>query len=688
MHQSFGEGEQFSLDSSFFGVVANVISDSLIELPTEQLCCLVLSKLGHPVLDIRLRAFQLAVALDPETDISFLPAVGSSAPNVYRQAQKGISVRLAELYADHAVAYLSESTIRLSQLEAPRRQATLAVLPAWIGVIELDESSAMPNLIYLAIRFADDHLDDVRDILLAFGATTSLVKFLFDQGGRRKSPEFVAHAQRIIACLAQGDDNLFDEICSFVEPSAMASITDEPPEAGSLIDALISAPRSQTFSTGQLALLFAGELLPFKSDIDKLPTLLHVAVIHADHAGSDLREQCQSVLFQVLRAWVAASGGSEQHLATLHRTPFWRAEDDGAKSAFLAPPKMTTLVLRILAILTPLQPRIRQIWGELALGWATSCPIRHLACRSFQLFRILSPKVSSRMISDTLARLSSTIASSSPEIQAFNLEVLRTFAAIVQDTDLGAHPQIFWCTVACLSTPYEEEFIDVIELFSHVLDKTNLSDPTVIQHLLSSRPPEWVGPSPHLQTLLLPGLRSSKTSMLTFDLVRRLASCAASDLIDPPEERLLHGFVAALPWMLQSTDLGEPNEDLTMMALDLASLAEESNPSLGRLLTSFAHARFRAKDDFIRQAASLLRDYLKSHALDIVVVLLGFVLNTHDWMREKAMQVLKLVFMSPEARKSSSTGTSCYNRYFASSPRNTRRKLSTFWTCPSSRMRQ
>jgi hypothetical protein len=666
---------------------------------------LALSKLGHPVLDIRLRAFQLTQSLDAGAEGGnghILPAIGSSTANVYRQAQRQMANRLAEVYSDHALAFLRESSTRLSQLEAPRRQATLSILTPWLSRLDLapDASDSTPeemagdyealsNLMYLAIRFSDDHLDEIKEIFMSFASnlrssnTTALVKFLFEQGGKRKSPEFVNHAQRIMACLAQSDagDMVFEDICNFVEPSAMATVVESdvaPSPMTSLVDldSLMAATsaRQQTFSTGQLALLFASELLPYRlGDIElyrRLPTLLHVALVHSDHSGAVLREQCQGVLFQVLRTWISDTSSvsgdtnaiwqaAEHKTATLARsrnTAFWKAEDTGGPdSAFLAPPKMTMMIMKILGILLPLQPKIRQQWGELALSWATSCPIRHLACRSFQVFRILSPKVSARMVSDTLARLSSTVASASPEIQAFNLEVIRTFATIVQNLNAGEllnHPQIFWCAAACLTTPYEEEYSEVVELLSHILDKTNLADPAVVAHLVSSRPKDWVGPPAHLQALLLPGLRSSKTAMMAFDLIRRLASSPHDELIDGEDDRFIHGFLAALPWMLHSTDVGEPNEDLGMMALDLAALADaQGNPSFSRLLTSFAHARFRAKDDFIRQAASLIHDYMATHALDIVTLLAGFVLNDNDWMREKSMQILKLILEFPEARE-------------------------------------
>ncbi|ORY25725.1 putative cell polarity protein [Naematelia encephala] len=704
LHQSFGEGEQFTLDSSFFGVVAAVLAERLVELPIEQLACLALSKLGHPATDIRQRAFQLVEALDPTArkELSkLLPAVGSAAPSVYRKAQRQLAMRLADTFADNAPGFLSECTNRLSQLEAPRRQATLSILPPWLEVLEVAaESNRSPedatidhqilsNLMYIAVRFSDDHLDDIQEIFLAFAGstnsrnTTALVKYLFEQGSKRRSPEFVTHAQRIMACLAQSEagSDMFEEICNFVEPSAMAALpeADVPPSPMTSLanlDTLMSAPsaRSQSFSTGQLALLFAGELLPHQLDdmelSSRLPTLLHIALVHSDHASSALREQCQSVLFQVLRVWICDMSNVPQEdapaiwstaelktnaLAKSRSTTFWKVEDDSAtQTALSAPTKMVSFIMKVLGILLPLQPRIRQQWGELALAWATSCPIRHLACRSFQVFRILSPRVNPRMVSDTLARLSSTVGSSSPEIQIFNQEVLKTFASIVRNlssTDVQIHPQIFWCAVACLTTPFENEFLEVVDLLSHLLDKTNLSDPSVAQQLLSFRPPDWVGPPPHLQSLLLVGLRSSKTALMTFDLIRRLASAPYDELIDPAADRLLHGFIAALPWMLQSADLGEPNEDLAMMALDLAAIADaQNNPGFSRLLTSFARVKFRSKDDFIRQAASLLRDFMPTHGLEILTLLLGFVLNTEDWMREKGMQVLKLLLQFPEAR--------------------------------------
>lgn len=700
LHQSFGEGEQFGLDASFFGVLADILSEGTVQLPIQQLCCLTLSKLGHPVVDVRLRAFQLATSLlrdsPQQVDLAaLLPATSSSVPSIFREAQQDIASKVANAYTETALSFVSECSERLSQFEAPRRPATLAILPGWLELIDLAdldeeqahlESQTLSSLVYLAVRFFHDHTEEIVRILEAFagdrmsGNMNALIKHLFEQSGKRRSPEFVAQAQRIVACLArcEGADMVFDDICNFVEPASMAALTETEPEPSASdslanLDAVMAGGSSHSFSTGQLAFIFATDMLPYRlRDVDmakQLPTLLHVALSQCDSPSAFVRGQAQTGLFQILRAWISdlsnvssskdvaaiwtAAEGKLSALARNKADAFWRADDQGDHStAFSAPTKMTGMIVKTLGIILPLQPKIRQTWGEIALTWATSCPIRHIACRSFQIFRVLSPKVNTKMVSDILARMSSTIASSSSEIQTFNREVLRTLTCIVQSLQMGdmaAYPQMFWCATACLSTPYEDEYSEVIELLSHVLDKTNLSDSSVVEHLQSYQPPDWVGPRPHLQALLLVGLRSNKTDMLSFDLIRRLASVTAPDLIDEPQDRLINGFIAALPWMLHSTDLGEPNEELATMALDLAALAED-HPSLPRLLTSFAKVKFRSKDDFIRQACSLLRDFLPTHALQIIKLLVAFVLNDNDWMREKSMQVLQLVLQNPEVR--------------------------------------
>lgn len=111
-------------------------------------------------------------------------------------------------------------------------------------------------------------------------------------------------------------------------------------------------------------------------------------------------------------------------------------------------------------------------------------------------------------------------------------------------------------------------------------------------------------------------------------------------------------FTAVLPWCLHGMDQDTLDPSLIDLAEDITSIAErEGKLSIQRLMTSFSKSRFRTKDDFLRQAVGCLREhFLPSNGFRVIEVLLGFCLNSRDWMREKTMLILKLVFQSPEAK--------------------------------------
>ena len=48
---------------------------------------------------------------------------------------------------------------------------------------------------------------------------------------------------------------------------------------------------------------------------------------------------------------------------------------------------LSALIKDIIELFAIVVPSIAQDWGDVALEWSTSCPIRHIACRSLQIFR-------------------------------------------------------------------------------------------------------------------------------------------------------------------------------------------------------------------------------------------------------------------------------------------------------------
>lgn len=115
----------------------------------------------------------------------------------------------------------------------------------------------------------------------------------------------------------------------------------------------------------------------------------------------------------------------------------------------------------------------------------------------------------------------------------------------------------------------------------------------------------------------------------------------------------MHLFVASLPWCLVAMDDDDFSPEIVALAEDLSRIAaSEGKSGIQRLMLSFAKNRFRTKDDFLRGAVSSIREYfLPQQAFEVVTQLLGFVLNSRDFMREKTLLLLKLVVQSPDARE-------------------------------------
>lgn len=615
--QSCAEGDQFDVRRSFFSIVVDAILGPRPPLMSfAQKAFLALMKLGHPDVGIRRKAFQLLEHIQAE-DIQLLahfqPAVGSSAPSIFLRAQRQIAVTLADRFSSSAGEVLSECTLRLSQVEAIRRPIILAICPAFLAHIDLNRTAtaatvaasssasaddyspttglvppassspfsaqlALSNLLFIAVRFGEQHPTEMQDIWISLACgpfpnnCNSIIKFLIQQCSRRSSLEFVLHAKRVIASLAESPigPTVFEDLCGFIEPAAMVQspvVEDprSPPANGSAsfipdLDALFPLPtKSHALTTGQLALLFVGEMMLERArepSLDsRLSVLLHATLTLVDHPTSLIREQAQTLLFQILWAWTCEAGEVEEgtdwsalrqtisDLWDVRSMLFWpqdiasssSSSSSSAAGELRAPEKMDALVSKVLDVLEPFHPDLRHTWGALAVDWATSCPNRHLACRSFQLFRVLVPVVTARMLADMLGRLSNTIADPSPENNSFCREILFSFCGIVRSMDgedLLAYPQLFWGTAACLSTTVEAEFKVVLDLLGLLLDRLELEEPEVVHVLLENQPRHWHGDELRLQVLLLPGLRSSVTDEATFHLLGRLAKIDSHHLID------------------------------------------------------------------------------------------------------------------------------------------------------------
>ncbi|KAJ9476862.1 Cell morphogenesis protein PAG1 [Pseudozyma hubeiensis] len=613
----------------------------------------------------------------------------------------------------------------------------------------------LSNLFCLTVRYGDEHNFEIQEIWSSLVAASddlqsadAVVSFLIAQGLHFRSEQVVIHSKRVVSCIShtEAGPHIFEQLCTIIEPSRMiqvprnASAPSPDPDHRHLFRAdltrLLPEPEpTLAFSEGQLALFYVGEMAYERRDQLEtcLPTLLHAIFMHIDSRSAFVRTQMVKLFEQLLRCSIsigtiqvshAVQPGSSTHIVVdLERTLAAKAQVERlfARRAFAnwdaetsdedndGPTKMPKNLLNTahdtLSVVEPFFSSFREDWGAVALTWAASNPIRHMACRSFQVFRALQPSVTPSMMVTILGRLADTVSDHKPEVHRFTLEVLYALNLVVKRCEPFNREflaQTWWATLACLSTVNEAEFAESVSILENLVDRLDIGSPDVIAYLVQNCPEGWEGDFGVLRILVSRGLRSSETSAPTFRLMAKLAKCRDPALIDFDDRcRLGYLFVAGLPWFLQATEEGlevaggsvtskndprkaaaassaakRPGSDqgsastgsasniatpiltavetqmVLEMAADLAATASHLEMrDLERVATSIARSRFRTKDDLIRQVVNCIRaHYLAEHGPEMAVLLLGVVLNRNEWMRRQSMQVLKMFFQALDTR--------------------------------------
>ena len=97
---------------------------------------------------------------------------------------------------------------------------------------------------------------------------------------------------------------------------------------------------------------------------------------------------------------------------------------------------------------------LRAQWGPLAATWAIQCNSRHVACRSHQVYRALSPKFTVEACQSLLHSIHRCLMEPDhPLVLSFALEAVITLQQIVSNlhpNKLILYPQLFWACVVRL----------------------------------------------------------------------------------------------------------------------------------------------------------------------------------------------------------------------------------------------
>lgn len=406
---------------------------------------------------------------------------------------------------------------------------------------------------------------------------------------------------------------------------------------------------------------------------EQIPLLLQVILVLWDHYTPVVQDQAREMLVHLIHELVISkieddtTGIDKRSIEDFvenvrqHDTKVvWNYDDKNGKdaedSSSKVPDSMAYVAGEVLKFFSLAYPGLREAWGRVALNWATSCPVRHLACRSFQLFRCILSSLDQQMLSDMLARLSNTISDEESDIQTFSMEILTTLRAIIEalaPQDLIQYPQLFWTTCACLDTIHEGEFMESLLMLDRFLDKLDLGDSTVLQILEDSCPDRWEGKFEGLAHLTYKGVRSSLCLDRSLRLLERLVVLPSSRIVGG-DSRLVYTILANLPRFLRSFDPSVKCTAVRTTAEVLARVAEEQFQcsTLSEALTAFSLKRYRQDKDFLAQTLSAIRAaFFPDLEFGSLVFLLSLLMNKIDWMKINTMEVLCVLLPEIDMRK-------------------------------------
>ncbi|EDN92736.1 hypothetical protein SS1G_08599 [Sclerotinia sclerotiorum 1980 UF-70] len=640
---------------SYFGVVTEVLIEYPdYPMPFWRLLGIGLYTLGSELSDIRIKSARILRALEERQQRSskiqdFDISISDKTKAVYKLAQFEISKRLSANHSELAFLIFSEFTMYFKELQAgPQRNVVAAILP-WIQIIELqlDPNGGptaqsyvlLANLFEITIRCSSSLHNEVQALWQALatgphaGNVQLVLDFIMSLCLDRREQNFVEYAKQIVVFLSStpAGGKVVEFLLMQITPKAMVpnekrEFLPPPPDVGKLpymaelSEALPIGNKQTGLSLGQLSLILLVDLMvsPVQLVAENVPLLLQVVTVLWDHYIPLVQEQAREMLIHLIHELVISQiddestdpskNSIEDFIESIRRHDpkvIWHYDDNSGKvydQENKVPAGMELLTREVVRDFEVKYPGIQEQWAKLSLTWATSCPVRHLACRSFQVFRCTLTSLDQPMLADMLIRLSNTIADLENSTQLFSIEILTTLRTLIrklEPADLLTFPQLFWTTCACLDTINEQEFLEASHMLEELLAKLNLDDSSVRDLLAQGRPTSWEGSFGGIQALIYKGVRSSACLETTLTILNKLVTLPGDDLIGD-NSRLLFAVLANFPGFLNAMDQKNIDQKSIRTAELLAAVAEAQGCStISRALSGFAGSRYRSSKDFL-----------------------------------------------------------------------------------------
>ncbi|KAG9238474.1 cell morphogenesis protein-like protein PAG1 [Amylocarpus encephaloides] len=693
---------------SYFEVVTQVLLEHAdYPMPFWRLLGIGLYALGSELSEIRSKSARVLRALEERQQKSskiqdYDISISDKTKAVYKLAQFEISKRLSKQHSELAFLIFSEFTAYFKDLQPDAQRNMVAVILPWIQIIELQVDPnggptahsyvLLANLFELTIKSSSALHHEVQALWQALatgphaGNVQLVLDFIMSLCLDRREQNFVEYAKQIVVFLSStpAGVKVVEFLLMQITPKAMIpnekrELIPPPPDAvklpyvAELSESLPMGAKQAGFSLGQLSLILLVDLMvsPDQLVADNVPLLLQVVTVLWDHYIPLVQEQAREMLIHLLHELVISKTDDEFTMATkksiedfiesIRRHDMdvvWAYEDNNGKvddHDNKVPTGMEVLTTEVVKNFELTYPSIQGQWAKLSLTWATSCPVRHLACRSFQIFRCILTTLDQPMLADMLARLSNTIADDDSDVQTFSMEILTTLKTLIcklEPQGLLDFPQLFWTTCACLDTINEREFLEALGMLEELMAKLDLGDLSVRRSLMEGLPPKWEGKFKGLQQLVYKGLRSSLCLELTLKTLNELIQLPNDELIGD-DSRLLFAVLANFPGFLHAMDQNSIDAKTVKTAGILAEVAESSGcNTIARALSGFAASRYRSSKDFLSQLVSALREaFFPQFDFGSLTFLMGLLTNSIPHFKLKTMRILCAVIPDIDMRK-------------------------------------
>jgi hypothetical protein len=182
-----------------------------------------------------------------------------------------------------------------------------------------------------------------------------------------------------------------------------------------------------SFSMGGVASTLVVDLVTEAGSIAMSPYLsqiLHFAFIQMDHFITIISDQMRILLVNVIDMMFPNSRANAKFDNLIARVKnnrtkrLWLYEDISPRNRVITSFKeMGDILDDVISLLYTVDPSLHESWRNIALSYAVGSQVRHIACRSLQIFRLLKPTFNQRILGDLLNRLSTTIADPAEELQ-------------------------------------------------------------------------------------------------------------------------------------------------------------------------------------------------------------------------------------------------------------------------------